>query len=282
MTDGFESPRLLDAQRRALTIGLVLVITLVAFEALAVATALPETVAELGGVSLYGWAFSAFMLANLIGITVAGHQADTRGPATPLAAGLILFAAGLVICGAAPSMVLVVAGRAVQGLGAGAVPAVAYVAIGRGYPEAVRPRMFAVLSSVWVLPGIVGPGVAGFVAEHLSWRLVFLGLLPLVPLGGALLIPALRRLGPTAASSPSRCRHRHTARRGRGPPSRRARAALAARYPAGGGRCARGGARAPSARAGRHPAAPRPASPRPSPCAACRRSRSSVRKPSCR
>jgi MFS family permease len=196
--------RLLDTQRRSLTIGLVLVITLVAFEALAVATALPATVDELGGVSLYGWAFSAFMLANLIGITVAGHQADTRGPAPPLAAGLVLFATGLVICGAAPSMIVVVAGRAVQGLGAGAVPAVAYVAIGRGYPEAMRPRMFAVLSTAWVVPGIVGPGVAGFVAEHLSWRLVFLGLLPLVPLGGALLIPALRRLGPTAASSPSR------------------------------------------------------------------------------
>src|SRR5437016_4651379 len=159
---------LLDAQRRALTVGLVLVITMVAFEALAVATALPKTVDDLGGVSLYGWAFSAFMLANLIGITVAGHQADARGPAPPLFAGLVLFGAGLVICGAAPSMVVVVAGRAVQGLGAGAVPAVAYVAIGRGYPEALRPRMFAVMSSAWVVPGIVGPGVAGFGAEALS------------------------------------------------------------------------------------------------------------------
>ncbi|TML92143.1 MAG: MFS transporter [Actinobacteria bacterium] len=193
----------LDAHRRALTIGIVLVVTMVAFEALAVATALPKTVDELGGVSLYGWAFSGFMLSNLIGITVAGHQADARGPAPPLVAGLVLFGAGLVICGAAPSMGVVVAGRAVQGLGAGAVPAVAYVAIGRGYPEALRPRMFAVMSSAWVVPGIVGPGVAGFVAERLSWRLVFLGLLPLLPLGGGLLVPALRGLGPTTASSES-------------------------------------------------------------------------------
>ena len=203
MGDEAGSLRVLDADRRALTVGLVLVITMVAFEALAVATALPKTVDELGGVSLYGWAFSAFMLANLVGIAVSGHQADTRGPAPPLLAGLVLFAAGLVICGAAPSMTVVVVGRAVQGLGAGAVPAVAYVAIGRGYPEALRPRMFAVMSTAWVVPGIIGPGVAGFVAEHLSWRLVFLGLLPLLPLGGGLLIPALRRLGPTTASSAS-------------------------------------------------------------------------------
>ena len=197
---------LLDAHRRALTVGLVLVVTMVAFEALAVATALPKTVDELGGVSLYGWTFSAFMLGNLIGITVAGHQADVRGPAPPLVAGLVLFAAGLVICGAAPTMAVVVIGRAVQGLGAGAVPALAYVAIGRAYPEALRPRMFAVMSTAWVVPGIIGPGVAGFVAEHLSWRLVFLGLLPLLPLGGGLLIPELRRLGPTAAPSPSQTR----------------------------------------------------------------------------
>ena len=196
-------PGLLDAHRRTLTVGLVLVVTMVAFEALAVATALPETVDELGGVSLYGWAFSAFMLGNLIGITLAGHQADARGPAPPLVVGLVLFAIGLVICGAAPSMAIVVVGRAVQGFGAGSVPAVAHVAIGRGYPEALRPRMFAVMSSAWVVPGIVGPGVAGFVAEHLSWRLVFLGLLPLLPLGGGLLVPALRRLGPTSVSSAS-------------------------------------------------------------------------------
>ena len=231
---------LLDAHRRALTVGLVLVVTMVAFEALAVATALPKTVDELGGVSLYGWTFSAFMLGNLIGITVAGHQADVRGPAPPLVAGLVLFAAGLVICGAAPSMAVVVVGRAVQGLGAGAVPAVAYVAIGRAYPEALRPRMFAVMSSAWVVPGIVGPGVAGFVAEHLSWRLVFLGLLPLLPLGGGLLIPALRRLGPTAASAPSQTRHRGAAGGGRRPAPRRSRPALARRPPARGGRGARG------------------------------------------
>src|ERR1700687_5757369 len=76
--------------RRPLTAGLVLTITLVAFEALAVSTVLPKVARDLGGIALYGWVFSAFMLSNLVGITIAGFQADHRGPAPVLAAGLLL------------------------------------------------------------------------------------------------------------------------------------------------------------------------------------------------
>jgi MFS family permease len=185
-------------------VGLVLVVTMFAFEALAVATAMPAVLADLGGLRLYGWAFSAFMLASLVGAAVSGPRADASGPAVPLAAGLALFAAGLAVVGAAPSMAVVVAGRAVQGLGAGAVPAVAYAAIGRAYPPALRPRMFAALSSAWVLPGLVGPALAGAVAEHLSWRLVFLGVLPLVAVAAALVLPPLARLGPAPGGADGR------------------------------------------------------------------------------
>ena len=195
---------LLSGERRALTIGLVLLITTVAFEALAVATALPATLRELGGVSLYGWAFSAFMLASLVGITIAGQWSDVHGPARPLGTGLVLFAAGLVIVGSAPSMGVVVLGRVVQGLGAGAVPAVAYVVIGRCYPSELRPRMFAILSTAWVVPGLVGPAVSGFVSDHFSWRWVFLGLLPFIPLAFLLVVRPVRRLGPTATAAASR------------------------------------------------------------------------------
>ncbi len=185
---------MLDADRRALTVGLVLVVTLVAIEALAVATALPATLKDLGGVSLYGWAFSAFMLASLVGIAAAGPAADERGPAAPLTVGLVLFGAGLVVVGLAPSMPVVVGGRALQGLGTGAVPAIAYAAIGRSYPEELRPRMFAVLSSAWVVPGLAGPAAAGAVAEHLGWRWVFLGLVPMLPVAAALVLPPLRAI----------------------------------------------------------------------------------------
>jgi MFS family permease len=194
-----------SAKRRALTIGLVLTITFIASEALAVVTIMPVVARDLGGLRLYGWVFSAFMLGSVVGIVAAGRQADRNGPARPFVAGLALFCAGLTIAGLAPSMLILVAGRALQGIGAGAVPAVAYVAIGRSLPERLRAQMMAVLSTAWVLPGLAGPAVSAAVASLFGWRWVFLGLVPLVAVTGALAMPALFRLGrqPAADGSPA-------------------------------------------------------------------------------
>lgn len=178
--------------RRALTIGLVLTITLVGFEALAVSTVMPIVARELGGLELYGWVFTAFFLGSLIGIVVVGGAIDRGGLALPFTAGLGLFAIGLLAGGLAPSMVILVAARFVQGLGAGTIQPIAYVAIGRTLPESLRPRMFATLSTAWVLPGVIGPAIAGTVGEATSWRFVFLGLLPLIALAGTLTIGAIR------------------------------------------------------------------------------------------
>ena len=139
-------------------------------------------------------------LASLVGIVVAGRDADRHGPARPYVAGLVLFSAGLLVAGLAPSMWVLVGGRGLQGLGAGAIPAVAYVAIGRSLREVQRARMMAVLSTAWVVPGIVGPGMAAAVAHLAGWRWVFLGLIPLVAVAGPIAVPALHRLGrPDAA-----------------------------------------------------------------------------------
>ncbi len=179
---------------RLLTTGLVLTIGGAAFEALAVATILPATVRDLGGLALYGWVFSAFMLANLIGTAIAGGEADVRGPARPFAIGVGLFVAGLVIGGTAPSMTALIVGRAVQGLGGGVIGSVAYVAVGRGYPAAAKPRMLALMSTAWVVPGLIGPAIAGLMADHLGWRWVFLGLGPLMLIAAVLALPPLRRI----------------------------------------------------------------------------------------
>src|SRR2546423_6929855 len=177
---------------RGLTVGLVLNVTFVAFEALAIATIMPLVADDLGGIALYGWVFSAFLLADLVGVVVAGELADRFGPALPFGAGLALFAVGLLIGGLAPSMPGLVGAGAIQGLGAGAIPAVAYVVIGRTYPDALRPRMFAILSTAWVVPGLAGPALAAFVADRVGWRPVFLGLIPLVVVAGSLALRELR------------------------------------------------------------------------------------------
>src|SRR5215471_7148396 len=206
---GGETERLMDEgqggglmapQRRALTVGLVLTITFVASEALAVVTVMPVVARDLGGLRLYGWVFSGFMLGSVIGIVAAGREADRRGPALPFVAGVVLFGSGLAVAGLAPSMGVLVAGRVLQGIGAGAVPSVAYVAIGRSLPGPLRARMMAVLSTAWVAPGLIGPAVSAEVARLFGWRWVFLGLLPIVAVAGAIAVPALVRLGPPASA----------------------------------------------------------------------------------
>jgi MFS family permease len=205
---GSRAERLWVPQYRALITGLVLTITFVASEALAVVTVMPVAARDLGGLKLYGWVFSAFMLGSVAGISVAGREADRRGPAAPFVAGLLLFGAGLLVAGLAPDMWVMVAGRVLQGAGAGAVPAVAYAAIGRCLPGPLRARMMAVLSTAWVVPGLAGPVLAAAVAHVFGWRWVFLGLLPVVAVAGSIAVPALVRLGPPGA--PREQEHRVT------------------------------------------------------------------------
>jgi MFS family permease len=191
---------LFDPAYRALTLGLVSIVTLVAFESLAVVTVMPEVEADLGGLAWYGWVTTAFFLGTMTGIVFAGGQADRHGLARPYVIGLVLFATGLTIAGLAPSMPVLVLGRVVQGFGAGVVPAVGYVAIGRFYPVESRPRMFAVLSTAWVVPGVLGPALSERVAAWTNWRWIFLGLLPLVLAAGAAIVPTMMRRGaPTRA-----------------------------------------------------------------------------------
>lgn len=186
---------------RLLTSGLVMIVTLVAFEALAVATVMPLVEDDLNDLSLYGWVFSAFFLGNLVGVVVAGSAADRMKPAIPFAIGLVVFSVGLVVGGVAGSMLILVLGRALQGLGAGAMPAVSYVCIGRSYRPDQRPKMFALISSAWVIPSVFGPTLSGVIGESVGWRWVFLGLLPLCGVIGLIALAGVRKV--PAAETPS-------------------------------------------------------------------------------
>ncbi|HET9661870.1 MAG TPA: MFS transporter [Thermomicrobiales bacterium] len=175
-----------------LTAGLLITIVVGAFEALAVATVLPDTVDDLGGIEYYGWILASFTLANLIGIVVAGSEIDRQGMVPSFLVGIGCFAIGLAIGGLAPAMPVLILGRIAQGFASGMLISVAYAAVRTAYDADSRPRLMALWSSAWVIPGLVGPAVAGFVAETIGWRWVFLGMIPFPLIAGVLTLPSLR------------------------------------------------------------------------------------------
>ena len=186
----------LSPEYRLTTFGIVSLVTLIAFESMAVSTAMPVVAAALDAVREYGFAFSVFLTAFLLGVVVSGGWGDARGPAAPTRAGLVLFGGGLVVCGAARSLPVLLAGRAVAGVGGGMLVVAMYVVIAQAFPSALQPRVFALISTAWVLPSIVGPAVAGWLAQSVSWRLVFLLVPPLTVPPALALLPRLPAAGP--------------------------------------------------------------------------------------
>jgi MFS family permease len=184
--------------RRGLTIGLLLSVTTHALAALAVVTIAPRIPAELGGLELYGWLFSGYLLTSLLGTVWGGGEADRRGLRPPFAIGLAVFGLGLGLAAVAPSMLWVVGARALQGFGGGAVTTLVYVAVTRSYPDRHRSRLMAYLSTAWVTPALIGPALAGALAEAAGWRAVFVALAAVLTLVALLTLP---RLGSTAASA---------------------------------------------------------------------------------
>lgn len=198
-------------ERRALTVGILLAVMAFAVEGMGVVPALPTAVRALSGLPLFGWVFSSFMLAWLVGTIAAGQLADMHGPRRPMALGICGFCGGLLLAASAQGMPQFLAGRVLQGLGGGAVMAASVVAIARGYPDALRARMLALTSSMWILPAVVGPAISGAIAERASWRLVFAGVVPLLAVAALLLLPPLRPLvvqrpGPPSSRVPAALR----------------------------------------------------------------------------
>lgn len=181
-------------EHRVTTIGLLIVVTLEAFEYLGVTTALPSIVAGLHGERLYAWPITAFAAACAIGTVVAGRISDRRGPGGCLLLAVTSFGAGLLVSGTAGSMVVLLVGRIVQGFGVGADMVAIYVLVAQVYPHRDRPAVSAALAAGWVVPSLVGPTLAGLVTQLFGWRWVFLGLIPILVIGLLLLVPVVRRL----------------------------------------------------------------------------------------
>lgn len=195
---------LFGRSRRSVTVGIVLLISLIAFEQMGVGTAMPAVVAELARVEDYAWPFVAFIVTMVVGTVLGGRVSDARGPRPALLAAPAVFGLGLLVAGTAGTFAQLLAGRMLQGLGAGAQAVAVYVLVAQVYAPRSRPAVFALISSAWVLPSLVGPPVAGVVTEHLSWHWVFLGLLPLVAVAALLVLPAVRNLSPPEPTVPRR------------------------------------------------------------------------------
>ncbi|RTL22293.1 MAG: MFS transporter [Burkholderiales bacterium] len=198
LTDTLDTPAhaaLFAPGRRAACLGAVALISLLAFESIAVAAAMPAVAAALDGLPLYALAFGATLATSVLGMTAAGQLCDRRGPYRASLAGLAAFLAGLLLAGFAPDMALLVAGRALQGLGSGVLGVALYVGVAQVVPAPLHPKLFAMFAGAWVVPGLVGPALASLLVQAWGWRAVFLAVAAIVPLAAGLMLPALKRAG---------------------------------------------------------------------------------------
>ena len=183
---------------RRLTIGLLLLEALVAVEIMVVATILPAVEADLHGLKLYGWIYAALTLASIGSVPIAGCPA---GASPILAISIVFYVGGLVLAATAPTMFILVVARFVQGIGGGGLYTVSLGTVAKTYPQDIRPRVMALLASMWILPGLVGPPIGALINAALGWRWVFVAPLPVIVLAAALVLPALRNVQATEERS---------------------------------------------------------------------------------
>lgn len=144
-----------------------------AIEMTVISTAMPTVVGDLGGVRLYAWVFTAYLISSTVTVPIFGKLADVHGRKPVLLVGLTVFTLGSVACGLSQTMLQLVAFRALQGLGAGALQPITLTVIGDLYTLEERARVQGFTGAVWGFSGLVGPLVGGYITEWLSWHWIF-------------------------------------------------------------------------------------------------------------
>ncbi|HEX8748532.1 MAG TPA: MDR family MFS transporter [Pyrinomonadaceae bacterium] len=160
-------------RRWAVTAGVMTGMFLAALEATVVSTAMPTVIASLGGLSHYSWVFSAYLITSTVTVPVWGKLSDLYGRRLFYQLGIAVFLLGSILSGMSTSMTQLIAFRAIQGLGAGALIPLGMTIIGDIYTLKERTRMQALFSGVWGFSSVIGPVAGGFITDQLSWRWVF-------------------------------------------------------------------------------------------------------------
>ncbi len=186
-----EPPPARRTHRAATVVGLVLALAMGALEATVVSTAMPSVVGDLGGIELYAWVTTAYLLTSSVAVPIYGKLADIYGRKPVLLFGIAVFLLGSAASGAARSMTQLIVFRAVQGLGAGSMQPVAITVVGDIFELAERGRIQGAFGAAWGLFGMIGPAVGGFCVKHLSWRWVFYMNLPFGVAAAIILIASL-------------------------------------------------------------------------------------------
>jgi EmrB/QacA subfamily drug resistance transporter len=160
------------------TLALLVGTLLSSMDVTVVGTALPRITGQLGGLSLYPWVFSIYLLTSTVTVPIWGKLADLFGRKPMFLAGISMFLIGSAACGAAPTMPLLVAARALQGLGAGAIFPLTQTIFGDIFAVEIRARIQGIFSMVWGISAVLGPSVGGFIVTYWTWPWVFYVNLP--------------------------------------------------------------------------------------------------------
>jgi len=170
----------------------MLVIFLFAIDATIVSTAMPTIVARLGGLELYSWVFSVYMLTSALATPLFGKLSDLYSRRRLMLIGIAIFVIGSTFCGAAQSMEALVIFRAIQGLGGGAIYSLSFILVGVLYAPKERARMQGVISSIWGVASVLGPLAGGIIVENWSWRWAFFVNLPVAAVSIGLIVAGLK------------------------------------------------------------------------------------------